>query len=489
MRRLVFGIFGVVCLAAPGWAQNDQTSELPSQLPPHTVVVPYPHSAQLAGAPTALVNSHILYLNNCRATNGCMITKGVFDDSRKNQASVAAHNGTVAALSTIANWASIKSCITNALSGFAVTVTDVDPGNVPHFEMVIGGTPSNLGLDSSVEGIAPYLCTAPGDCGGQTYIQNAITFAFANLDPTNTNLWCGVALQEAAHGWTLDHATPNTDPMTYKTYAANLSYQNGAPCGSDCLYGAGQNMTSFGVQCSGTNTNGTHVCMENNQSTQNEVTILTNLFGAATAAAPTVAITSPANNGTVPSGQDLVINATCSSGDGVKQIDFIVDDNIKSTSTASPATATIKGLTKAAHTIQVVCGTQKNASASAFASITVGDACTVDTDCASGQLCSNKMCVDGPGTAGGLGSPCTNNSDCQSNECGTDGNTSACVSDCDPSASTCPAGFSCLSAGSSGVCWAESGGGGGGCNTGNSSGGMILAACGLAALMFKRKKR
>lgn len=494
MRRLVFGFIGIACLAAPGWAQNDQ-SGVPTQLPPHPGVVPY--TGQVA--PAALVNSHILYLNNCRP-NGCAMVKGQSDDSRTNTSSIIPHSGTLQALdadTAIRDFASVKTCVSNALAPFGITVTDQDPGNVPHFEMFLAGKPTDVGFSTDFEGVAPYLCSAPGSCGGATYIPNAITFGFGNqiynASRLTTQQLCGVALQEAAHGWTLDHATPANDPMTYKDYVGTLNFQTNAPCGSDCQYscpgGGGGACNAFGVQCAGSGTTGTHVCMENNQATQNEVQILTNLFGPASAAAPTVAITTPTMGQTIKSSTNVAISATCTSGDGVKEIDFFVDDQLKANAQASPGSAMIGTLAKGMHTIQVVCGTTKQASASAFVTITIGDDCATAADCPSGDVCSNKECIAGPGAAGGLGAACVNNSDCDSMTCGTDGTTSACVITCDPNASSCPDGFDCLQAGASGVCWASSGGGGG-CNAAGDNRGLALFGMfGFGALFIRRRKR
>ncbi len=451
--------------------------------------------------PAAIVNTHILYLNNCRP-NGCAMTRGN-DDSRKNTASAMNKgSGTLSALTTSQDFAAVKACVSAALAPFAITVTDTDPGNVPHFEMIVAGNPSDIGwTDGQVEGIAPYLCATPGNCGGNTYIPNAITFAFGNGTFNgkllSTTELCGVALQEAAHGWTLDHATSNTDPMTYKAYSTvtPLSFQNNAPCGSDCIYSCANNpgasCNAFGVVCSGTNTTGTHVCMENNQATQNEVTILSHLFGPAAAAAPTVSVTAPTANATVHSGTDVTLTATCASADGVAEIDLLVDDSLRTSATTSPATASVKNLGKGTHTVQAVCGTTKYASASQTITFTVSDTCTTAADCSTGQVCSNSMCIAGPTSAGGLGATCAANSDCESQICGTSGSVSACVTTCDPSASSCPDGFDCLEAGSSGVCWASSSGGGsggGGCNTGG-AGGPVTGGLLFGMFLLARRRR
>jgi len=491
MRTLVSIISLLGVMGGAAWAEairtGPETSATDGISFPHTAVMP----VTLAVPPPVVVNSHIVFLNKC--TGGCKITKGTGDDSRTDTSGIAPSNGTLKQLNVTVDFAGIKTCVQTALAPFNITVTDVDPGTAEHFEIMIAGSPTEIGFDSQFEGVAAYLCGgAPGSCTG-TYIPNSITFAFANayggITPAATALMCGVALQEVAHGWTLDHATAASDPMTYKTYQTPLSFRNGAPCGSDCFYGANQNQNAFGVPCAGTGENGTHVCMENNQATQNEVQIMTNLFGPAGAVAPTVAITSPANNAAEQTSHTFTVNATCTSADGVKEIDLYTDDVFANTVAASPAAFTT-AFSAGAHKITVVCGTNKQASASQSITVMVGSTCTQDADCGGTKICYQSACIDGPGGAGGLGATCATNSDCGSTMCGTNGSTSACVIACDPANSTCPSGFDCLDNGQGGgVCWVG-GGGGGGCEAGRGGSPIsILFGLGFAALWITRRNR
>ena len=488
MRRAVTIVGFLVSVAAPGWAQTaPATTDGP--LPPHAAVVPL---AQPMVAPPTLVNTHIVYLNNCRP-NGCLVTQAGADDARIDHSAIVPHTGTLSALKSTIDFNAIKTCVTTALAPFNVTVTDQDPGMTPHFEIMIAGSPGDVGFPVEDEGVAQYLCSgAPGACGG-TYIPEALSFAFGNAGSVggNTTLICGVALQETAHGWTLDHATPSSDPMTYNTYSTPLSFRDGAPCGSDCLYSG--NTNSFGVQCAGTGGSATHVCMENNMSTQNEVTILKNLFGAAGVTAPTVMITSPANGAGQQLGQAFSVAATCSSGDGVKEIDFLIDGQQMGMTAASPATFMAPNyLLKGAHQIDVICGTTKNASSTASVTVMVGDLCNADSDCGANKICYQQSCITGPGGAGGLGAACTVNSDCSSGQCGDDGNQQLCVVPCDPNNDVCPSGFGCLGdSNGGGVCWLGGGGSSAGCcETGRGdSRGSILFGLGFAALWITRRRK
>jgi hypothetical protein len=486
---LSVGLF--VFLATPAWAQDNQTTQTSPQLPPHAAVVP----VKLAVKPPTIVNSHILYLNSCKP-NGCAIVRDTNgDDSRTNHSSIAPMSGTLKAFSGLpAQFTAIQTCIASALAPFNITVVTTDPGpTVEHFEMIIAGSPTEIGFNSQFEGVAPYLCDAPGQCQGD-YIPNAITFAFANAYP-QTTLMCGVALQETAHGWTLDHATAASDPMTYNTYTTPLSYRNGAPCGSDCLYGNNNNQNAFGVQCVGTGTNGTHVCMESGAATQDEVTTIMNLFGPAGSATPTVAITSPVTGSAEPIGKVFTINATCTTPDAVAEMDLIVDGAEVGTSLTSPATFNSPvTLALGNHTLEVLCGTTKHASASTSITVMIGNTCTVDADCGgNGQICFQSACIAGQNATGGLGAACTGNSDCKSGQCGDDGTNKLCVIPCDLDAAACPTGFTCLDDGngSTGVCWLG-GGGSSGCATGpggDKPTAPLIFGLGIVAVWITRRKR
>src|SRR4029079_3992905 len=82
------------------------------------------------GPPPMVVNSHILYLNNCRPS-GCHVTHGGNTDARVDTSDIAT-TGTLSALATNVDWNAIKTCITNVMAPFNIQVTDVDPGMADH---------------------------------------------------------------------------------------------------------------------------------------------------------------------------------------------------------------------------------------------------------------------------------------------------------------------------------------------------------------------
>jgi hypothetical protein len=454
--------------------------------PPRTMIHPV-HIEP--GSVPKIVNSHTLYLNNCQP-GGCLVHTGNTDartlTSDIGQGNLSPYGGSAA------SWTSVFNCVKMVMAPFNITVTDTKPTDADYFEVLIAGSSGQLGLPPSVLGVADYPCQAPQNCGA-TYIPDALVFDFANDAGGDVNLICGTAAQEIAHAWTLDHAVPQTDPMTYNNYASPLHFQDNAACGSDCLYqcSSGTGMcNSFDVPCSSDR----HTCMSSGQAVQNEVQIISALFGPAGAAVPTVKITSPANGSAVQAGGE--VDVTCTSPDGVEEVDFNFDGAAVSTLTAAPFKFQVPtSASDGTHTIQVLCATNKQASAVATEMVVVGAKCTDASSCPMNDLCYEMACVAGPNATGGIGMPCTKNGDCVSNLCANDGSMAACVVPCDTSADHCPDGFGCVATGgtanTNGVCFPgapHSGGGGGCCQTGGSPAGPLLLG-GIAALWITRRKR
>jgi hypothetical protein len=69
-------------------------------------------------------------------------------------------------------WNEVKSCLVEMFSRWNVTVTDVDPGtSTPHFELVIAGSPQDIGMQQGVGGVSPFT----NDCD---VIPNSIVYTF-----------------------------------------------------------------------------------------------------------------------------------------------------------------------------------------------------------------------------------------------------------------------------------------------------------------------
>src|SRR5207248_7292453 len=92
---------------------------------------------------------------------GCVVHFGTADDSRTQTSSLAeGGDRTIGPFQEGDQvWSDMMDCVKTTYSPFNVTVTDVDPGNVPHYENVVGGQPSDLRSDiPSAAGVAPFDC-------------------------------------------------------------------------------------------------------------------------------------------------------------------------------------------------------------------------------------------------------------------------------------------------------------------------------------------
>jgi uncharacterized protein (TIGR03382 family) len=426
-----------------------------------------------------LVNSHVVFLNRC--SSGCQVLIGT-TDSRSDHSDIG--HGTLSAYPYgDSRWQQVVSCVKGVMAPFNITVTDQDPGTADHFEVMVAGSPGQLGLSGGVGGIADYACNSPGVC---SYVPNALVFDFTDVWGGSVTQDCGTIAQEVAHAWTLDHSTVQSSPMTYYPYQTPLAYHDGAPCGSDCS--GGQSPFPFSLPCS----NNMHTCMSTGTATQNEAQLVAKLFGPAGAAAPTVKITSPANDSAQQSG--FQVQVTCTSGDGVQEVDLSIDGVPKSSLTSSPYNFTTPMLVDGSHDISVTCATNKLATATAEITIVVGQKCSNDQGCPDNDICYNSACIAGPNAPNGLGATCTSNDKCASGQCASDGTMQVCVVPCDTNNDHCPAGFGCLPEGATGgVCWpgAAHGPTAGGCcdASGGVPDGPIVLSFGVAGVLVLRRRR
>src|SRR5262249_21313080 len=146
----------------------------------------------------------IIFVNG----QGGHYTAGQNEDSRTNVSSIASSAVDMPPYSKgAAAWQTFLTCIQDEYSRFNVEVTDQDPGNVPHLEAVISGTPDMIGLGQGVGGIA----NMNDDC---TLFENGITWIFEQVFNSPT-VDCEVAAQEISHNIGLDHEYLCQDPMTY----------------------------------------------------------------------------------------------------------------------------------------------------------------------------------------------------------------------------------------------------------------------------------
>lgn len=243
-------------------------------------------AAALAGEGTAgLAASRTIYLNK----NGVTLSPGV-NDSVTNRSSVVTQSTAIPAWNVSASvWSSTVSCIREVFAPFNVTITETNPGSVPHIEAVFGGSPTMVGQPNNLAGVSPFTA----DCA---VIENSVVFAFMGALPADPTLACEVMSQEIAHSYGLDHVMVASELMTYLPFAGRRWFQNlNATCGEDKTRPCGLNSSG---------------CRQ----TQNSVALLIQRLGLKAATgdtvAPTVSITSPQNAAVVPPTFNVKFTAT-----------------------------------------------------------------------------------------------------------------------------------------------------------------------------------
>lgn len=180
--------------------------------------------------------SYIVYMNRW----GGEYVHGYPDDSRINRASaLAVDRAVIPAYPHDVTWGRLVDCMRDVFADFDVYVTDEDPGDVEHFEVVVGGTGDDIGRPD-VGGIAPSICV---------FAENAVVFAFAGAS-TDVDWLCWVSGQEVGHAFGLEHVTACDDLMTYQLDCSSRSYADiDAYCGEQA---------SRTCWCTGSDTQNSH---------------------------------------------------------------------------------------------------------------------------------------------------------------------------------------------------------------------------------------
>jgi hypothetical protein len=151
--------------------------------------------------------SHLIFIDGCQP-DGCVMYPGD-DDARTGRSSILTQPARVGPFTLgDARWQELVDCVTRIYSAFDVQVTLHDPGrDAPHFSLIVGGDPSDLGLSAYAGGAAPVVCP-------ETVRDNGVAFAFSAREPDAAHL-CWAAVQELGHVFGLDHEIDPYDPMSW----------------------------------------------------------------------------------------------------------------------------------------------------------------------------------------------------------------------------------------------------------------------------------
>jgi Big-like domain-containing protein len=428
-------------------------------------------------AATNLVNSHTIYLHRC-VDSDCTVVQGTTNSTTDPVHSSLGH-GVLSPFSRgDAVWNTVVECMHEVYAPFNVVVTEVNPKSEPHFEIMVGGKPEELGMPAGIGGVSPFSC--------MPYVPNSVVFVFDVWGDAAEEI-CATAAQEIAHSFTLDHCIEPSDPMTYFDYKARRHYMNAqVQCGSDCDK---NHRSPLGVACGGTDYQ-EHACAcGSGAQTQNSFQVISALFGEGGASPPQVKIVSPKIGDTVEAG--FAVQAEITDDVAVASAEMRVDGALIQSLTGSPYAFTGPStMANGTHTIEVTGYDNQGAPGRSRIQVVVGAGCKSNANCpTSSDVCIAGRCVAGPGVTGGLGQVCTAQTDCASWLCANDDGAQYCVESCKPG--QCPNGFGCRDDGmGGGVCWPGYEESSGGCSAagGGSPLGALSLGLGLAAASRRRRR-
>ena len=118
-------------------------------------------------------------------------------------------------------WSELLTCVQSRYSAYDVTIVDSAPARGDFILAAIGGPPSQLGLPSTVGGLAPH---------NGSVIPGAVVFAFQTPSTTADEL-CQTTAHEIGHALGLDHTRLCSDVMSYEYCGSKHFQDEAARCG------------------------------------------------------------------------------------------------------------------------------------------------------------------------------------------------------------------------------------------------------------------
>ena len=186
---------------------------------------------------TAAASPLTVYLNR----SGGTYTPGS-DDSSANVSSLVSATVTVPAFGCgDTAWGALVTCVQGLFAPFDVTVRVEDPGASPHVEVVVGGSPTSVGLPGGVGAVAPTACAG---------VPKAVAFVFPDvLGCGSPRLLCEAAANQVGRALGLDDVVLCQDAMSTLSGCGDKTFRDeAASCGEtvarDCACG-GTTQSSF----------------------------------------------------------------------------------------------------------------------------------------------------------------------------------------------------------------------------------------------------
>jgi len=393
----------------------------------------------------------IFYMNRC--VGGCEVRKpdswttSSIDDT---SGICSPEQGDICTLSEFDQgdemWDALVACVKEVMRPFDVEIVTEDPGNVPHQEVMIAGTPDELGIaQSDTLGISNFGCDG---------LESALSFAFGNHEVLEGDLTylCHVAVHEPGHAFGLSHVYACEDPMTYLTGCGTKYFRDQQ------------------LRCAG-EVDGEWVELDHcpcDLEAQNSHQHLLDLFGPGPGAAlPEVWIANPHEGDAFRTGD--VVHAFASDPRGISRVELYLNtwkwvevgghdyrDRYNPYILHTPAE-----LPDGIVDIEVLAYNDLDLmTSSGFVSVHKGSPCTSAATCLDGQICNEGRCF-WPLPTVEVGDTCERVQDCLEGGCQEHGGDKRCALFCDPSPEAeqpCAVGFDCVAGESASFCWPQGGG-------------------------------
>ena len=374
--------------------------------------------------------------------NGGTYTAGNNTSSATNVSTVINRTGTIPPIDAAFNWPVIAQCVKDHFQKFNVRVVETEPTSGTYIEAVVGGSGQELGFGGGgLFGIA----SADNFCG---VTEDGIAFNFSKTHlqvPRRDEELCATIAHEVGHLIALEHEQLPQDIMSYvlidQSNTKDFVNQNSG-CGT-APNDPGQ------CSCGGSTTNSHQRLVSAIGLRDTEMV------------PPTVDISTPTNALQVPPTFDIIVNATDNmTMDSVLALIDNVEIGLDTEPEGTQYKITARGVAEGNHTLAVVgtdaAGNMTRKEIAIVVRLTpTGDTCTIN------EACSGGICAQG-----------------------ADGN--FCSQQCDPAASTCPADFDCIGVGNQNICAPAEGGC---CSASGDPRVTLLMMAGVAAVMFRRRRR
>jgi len=157
-----------------------------------------------------------LYVNRCG--NGCSFTPGLPDNAVTNVTPIVSAPSTLTAFAHgDAVFNATVACIAAAVAPYQLQVTTSDPSPLPHLEIVLAGSASQIGQPDSVAASARQQCA---------YLPNSISFVFANAQEPLAAELCSQALHNLGHHVGLEYLFYCPDAMSLLSGCGDKAFRD-----------------------------------------------------------------------------------------------------------------------------------------------------------------------------------------------------------------------------------------------------------------------